>query len=413
MSGVQARKAFFNDPSLDMVEGYKILMGGAPLLEDIDLDVTKVEGTSVFIKRLLLLLRKDRITETLPVLLEDVNRRMMDWGREGRINPFKEVYDLVFQMTVRMATCQELADDPKKIEELTQHYWNLEKSATPFALLLPWFPGSSKRMKEKSTLALYNLLLKLVQKKRDASSALDPIDILIQNGDSDDAIIGTILGIIFAGVINTGVNSCWALLQLGTNPEWKAKAISELNAVITNHTNTLSTEPFHKQLASIPLSAWEEELPSLDLIIRETLRFTMTGAAIRRNLTNDIEVNGTSIKTGDFLTYSLYDAHMNPNIYSEPEKFDPSRYEKGREEDKKENFGYLGWGVGRHPCAGMKIAKLEIKLILAMLLIGYDYTLVDKDDKYPMALPKPDRNDIQQARPLGEPVYMKFKRVRD
>ena len=52
---------------------------------------------------------------------------------------------------------------------------------------------------------------------------------------------------------------------------------------------------------------------------------------------------------------------------------------------------------GRHPCAGVKVAKLEIKLILAMLLMGYDYTLVDGSGNYPKTLPKPDRNDIQQV----------------
>jgi hypothetical protein len=36
----------------------------------------------------------------------------MAWGSEGRIDPFKEIYDVVFQMTVRMASCKELATDP-------------------------------------------------------------------------------------------------------------------------------------------------------------------------------------------------------------------------------------------------------------------------------------------------------------
>ena len=29
-----------------------------------------------------------------PLLLQDVNRRMKDWGAEGKINPFNEVYDV-------------------------------------------------------------------------------------------------------------------------------------------------------------------------------------------------------------------------------------------------------------------------------------------------------------------------------
>jgi len=53
--------------------------------------------------------------------------------------------------------------------------------------------------------------------------------------------------------------------------------------------------------------------------------------------------------------------------------------------------------LGRHPCAGVKVAKLQMKLILAMLLIGYDYTLVDGSGNYPKTFPKPDRNDIRQV----------------
>lgn len=45
----------------------------------------------------------------------------------------------------------------------------------------------------------------------------------------------------------------------------------------------------------------------------------------------------------------------------------------------------------------MKVAKLEIKLILALLLLEFDYKLVDDSGKYPRALPVPDRNDLQQV----------------
>lgn len=45
----------------------------------------------------------------------------------------------------------------------------------------------------------------------------------------------------------------------------------------------------------------------------------------------------------------------------------------------------------------MRIAKLEIKLTLAMLLLGYDYQLVDGQGLATNVIPKPDRNDIQQV----------------
>jgi len=206
---------------------------------------------------------------------------------------------------------------------------------------------------------------------------------------------------------------CWALLNLAANPKWKERITKEYNTLVANHTNTLSTEPLHKRLASIPLNTWEDELPSVDLFIRETLRFTMIGSALRRNVQKDITVDGVTIKRGDFMVYSMCEAHMNPDIYSNPTSFDPDRYLEGREEDKKETFAFTGWGAGesglnilrnkvsspqpipgRHPCAGIKIAKLEIKVVLALMLLGYEYELVNKSGKYPDTLPVPDRNDV-------------------
>ena len=115
MTGEQGRKVFLNDQSLDLGEGYKILSGVAPRLSDIDIktdgigDDTGAE-TREFVNRLLLLLRKERVADgewsfvyshclltsfsALPVLLDDLNDRMFNWGIKGRINPFEEVYDV-------------------------------------------------------------------------------------------------------------------------------------------------------------------------------------------------------------------------------------------------------------------------------------------------------------------------------
>ena len=43
--------------------------------------------------------------------------------------------------------------------------------------------------------------------------------------------------------------------------------------------------------------------------------------------------------------------------------------------------------VGRHPCAGMKVAKLEIKMIVAMFVVGYEYDVVDSKGRISEKLP--------------------------
>ena len=60
---------------------------------------------------------------------------METWGAEGQMNPFQDIYDLVFQMTVRMASCEELVADTKSVQKMSDLFWKLEKSATPMSPL--------------------------------------------------------------------------------------------------------------------------------------------------------------------------------------------------------------------------------------------------------------------------------------
>ena len=62
--------------------------------------------------------------------------------------------------------------------------------------------------------------------------------------------------------------------------------------------------------------------------------------------------------------------------------------------------------LGRHLCAGMRIAKLEIKLLLTMMLLGYEYELVDGNGNYPKELPSQNRNG--NLRVSTNPLHFKL-----
>ena len=49
---------------------------------------------------------------------------------------------------------------------------------------------------------------------------------------------------------------------------------------------------------------------------------------------------------------------------------------------------------GRHPCPGMKLAKLEMKMIIGFFLAGYEFYIVDSSGRRLEQLPKPNYNDI-------------------
>jgi sterol 14-demethylase len=110
-------------------------------------------------------------------------------------------------MTARMASCRELASDLPALTTLQQHYWILEKSATPTALLFPWFPGPAKRARDASTKALFTTLWDYIEERKKAPvPSSDAIDLLLGMGINNQDIIQFILIVIFAGVVNTGIN---------------------------------------------------------------------------------------------------------------------------------------------------------------------------------------------------------------
>lgn len=84
--------------------------------------------------------------------------------------------------------------------------------------------------------------------------------------------------------------------------------------------------------------------------MRETIRLAINSTSLRRNLPDDgqaFQIPGLGeVPPGGFVAYNVSDVHLNPNIYTEPRVFDPERFRPGREEDKREPYAFLGWGVG-------------------------------------------------------------------
>jgi cytochrome P450 len=116
-------------------------------------------------------------------------------------------------MTVRMASCRELASDLPALTKLRQHFWILDESSTPTSLLFPWFPSPARRVKQTSTKVLHTMLWNYVEERKKAPlPTSDAIDLLLGEGLSNNEIIQFVLGVIFAGVINTGVNCTSPLL---------------------------------------------------------------------------------------------------------------------------------------------------------------------------------------------------------
>ena len=163
-------------------------------------------------------------------------------------------------------------------------------------------------------------------------------------------------------------------------------------------------------LATLAVEHWESEFPMIDLCLRECIRLQLVGTAFRKNITDQnipIGNTGETIPKGAFAAYMIDDVHMDADVYPDPLRWDPGRYLPGRAEDKKIPMGYVGWGTGRHPCLGMRFAKLEMGIIAACFSATFDYELLNAAGEKMTSSPLPNRDNIS-ASPPGDPVKLRY-----
>ncbi|KAJ8515015.1 hypothetical protein ONZ45_g7506 [Pleurotus djamor] len=350
VSGERARETFFAARGLDLEQGFKILSGALPTLKGVTSDL-QTKARNVIYKRLATVQRNASLSELIPAILEDSRRIMESWGSGGSFDPFEKVYELIFQTTVRSITCSEIADDPAIVARLKVLYDKLDHGTTPATVLAPWLPTPAMLKKLWATKEIYDIIVRAIDTRKSSGIPQnDTLQILLDAQDDKLIIVGFIMGLLIAGARATGTTASWLITYLGAHPEWREKASCEVEALLESYplpddddSNKSRSSSLSAHLATIPLEAWEGEMPVLDSLIRETLRVAQPHTAMRRNLGPDLYIENKRIPTGSYVIYPFADVHLDPELYPSPWKFDPSR-----PVETKTPFGYVGWGGGKH-----------------------------------------------------------------
>jgi cytochrome P450 len=63
--------------------------------------------------------------------------------------------------------------------------------------------------------------------------------------------------------------------------------------------------------------------------------------------------------------------HRLPELWTDPERFDPDRFVEPRAEQKRHRYAFAPWGGGAHKCIGMAFGQLEVKTVMHRVLRNY------------------------------------------
>ncbi|KAH8901220.1 cytochrome P450 6A1 [Thozetella sp. PMI_491] len=413
-----SRQVFFDNRHFGFAEGYGGLAEGfSKKKQEVE---EKMDFSKFFNSRMVRVLRTDAMQRNLPKLIGDVRGRLTDLAAdipnqgfkdEAVVDPFDNIFKIAFQLTIRSVGCGDIADDLELMSKMMHWYHLVDSLTSPTAVMYPWIPTWGMMKRTVAGMNLFSIVKKIGDERlRTGKRGEDAMQIMMDQGDDMGHIVGFVVSGLLAGTINSGVNASWILIFLSLNPKWMTRVRAEVQAAIrSSATNKDPKATMVEKLASVPLEAWESEFPTIEVCLRECIRLTATGATFRRNISGqDIQIGDEVVPKDAYVAYPFNDTHQNPDIYPDPTKWDPDRYSDARAEDKKKQYAYLGWGVGRHPCLGMRFAKLEQYLIVAFFTTVFDYFACDAKGN-PITTPTPiDLNAFSARRP--EPrVYLRYK----
>ncbi|KAJ0536054.1 putative cytochrome P450 [Helianthus annuus] len=175
--------------------------------------------------------------------------------------------------------------------------------------------------------------------------------------DHDTIIKSTCQQLLTAGLDTTSVTLTWALSLLLNNPKALETAKHEIDERVGN--DRLLEESDIKNLVY------------LDAVIKETLRLYPAGPlSVPHESIEDCTVGGYNISKGTRLLVNLRKMHRDPNVWSDPNEFQPERFLKSKKDIdvKGKHFELLPFGSGRRMCPGVSFALQVLRLTLASLI---------------------------------------------
>jgi cytochrome P450 len=184
-----------------------------------------------------------------------------------------------------------------------------------------------------------------------------------------DRLVNNLLTLLEAGHETTARNLTWALYLLARAPEWQERLRAEAMAAGGGG----------------PLTA--ENLPHLALtqqVLKEAMRLYPPAPFMSRIATRPLTLGGEAVPKGAMIMMSIYAIHRHRRLWSDPDRFDPTRFTPEREASYPRGQ-FMPFGAGPRICLGAAFAMAEATVVLAALLRGARFDWDGRHEPQPVS----------------------------
>jgi len=199
-------------------------------------------------------------------------------------------------------------------------------------------------------------------RRREGAGGSDILSILVRAREeggvvrSDEELMGQ-ANILFAAAHETTMNALtWTLFLLAQHPEVAADLLDELRSELGGDPPRLDQFP---------------RLGLLEGVIKESLRLLPPVIYKTRRVAQATHLGPYHLPKGSRVLYSHYMTHRLPELFADPDRFKPRRWETL----KPSPFAYLPFGAGPRLCIGYEFSMTMLRITLAMIVQRYRLSL--------------------------------------
>ncbi|XP_011638474.1 probable cytochrome P450 6a14 [Pogonomyrmex barbatus] len=220
----------------------------------------------------------------------------------------------------------------------------------------------SMEYRDMNTITRHDFIDTLRELKKN-SDQLDDIEL------TDNLIASQAFVFFLAGFETSSTTMSNALYELALNPKIQDKLRAEIDESYVKYGEHLTYDNI-------------KQLDYLDKVFKETLRKYPPLSTLMRQATSNYTFENTkiSIPKGMMVSIPAYAIHRDPNIYPEPDVFDPERFDDEAVKSRH-SMVYLPFGAGPRNCIGARFAIYQSKIGLIKMLRNYKVETCEKTVK--------------------------------
>ena len=296
----------------------------------------------------------------------------LDAGIAARVRQWKAqpgpmlFYPAMKQLTLDLAATSFLgADIGREVDEITRAF--VDMVAASISVIRKPLPGTKMARGVRGRERIVAYFSEQIPIRRAKGGGEDLFSQLCHATHEDGALLSSQdivdhMSFLVMAAHDTLTSSLTSFVAaLATHPQWQAKLRDEVNALGVAPDQPTTFDNL-------------EAMKLTEMAFKEAMRMKPPVPSIPRRTMRDFTFNGFDIPAGTMTGVNPLFSHHMPDIWPEPEKFDPMRF-TDEAQRIRHRFAWVPFGGGAHMCLGLHFAYMQAKCFARHFLQNLDVSM--------------------------------------